>query len=146
MRPVVGDALPSFSRQTSLENWNRFAAVNDEFIAVHMDDDAGRRAGNPSGAFGMGNLRLSYVMNMLRNWCEGRGEVRAIELRYRELNQKGDVLTAVGFVTAVAEHEDEIRVELSVDVVNQHGTSTAPGKATVSFPSRPLNNGCSNPG
>ena len=49
---AVGDELPVWSRETGLLNWNRFAAVNDEFFEVHMDDAAARAAENPQGAFG----------------------------------------------------------------------------------------------
>lgn len=132
-RPEVGEELPSFSRQTSFDNWNRFAAVNDEFIPVHMDDEAGRQAGNPAGAFGMGNLRLSYLMNMLRNWHGDTGWVSEIEIRYRALNQKGDLLTAVGSVTSVEGAGEQLTVEIALDVYNQHGVSTAPGRAVVRF-------------
>ena len=52
----VGDAMPTWSRQTSFMEWNRYAAVNDEFVPFHMDDEAGRAAQNEQGAFGMGNL------------------------------------------------------------------------------------------
>jgi acyl dehydratase len=134
--PEVGDELPRFSRRTGLESWNRFAAVNDEFVPIHMDDAAGRRAGNPAGAFGMGNLRLSYLMNMLREWCGDEGDVVAIEVRYRGLNQKGDVLTTTGRVTAVDRREHALVVDVTLDVVDQRGRSTAPGTATVSFPVR----------
>jgi hypothetical protein len=40
----VGDELPPFVRTTGFDNWNRYAAVNDEFVPIHMDDDAGRAA------------------------------------------------------------------------------------------------------
>ena len=40
----VGDALPPWSRKTDFMNWNRYAAVNDEFVYIHMDDEAGRAA------------------------------------------------------------------------------------------------------
>ena len=33
-----------------------------------MDDEAGRRAGNEQGAFGMGNLRYAYIVNALHAW------------------------------------------------------------------------------
>ena len=46
----VGDAMPNWSRQTSFMNWNRYAAVNDEFVPFHMDDEAGRAAQNEQGA------------------------------------------------------------------------------------------------
>ena len=52
----VGDTLPGWSRQTDFMSWNRYAAVNDEFVYMHMDDEAGRKALNEQGAFGMGNL------------------------------------------------------------------------------------------
>ncbi len=52
----VGQELPGFKRRTDLMNWNRYAAVNDEFIPIHMDDEAGRQGQNEQGAFGMGNL------------------------------------------------------------------------------------------
>ena len=42
----VGDAMPTWSRQTSFMEWNRYAAVNDEFVPFHMDDEAGRAAQN----------------------------------------------------------------------------------------------------
>ena len=64
----VGTRIPTFVRTTHFEEWNRYAAVNDEFVPIHMDDTAGRAAGNESGAFGMGNLRLSYLVNMLQSW------------------------------------------------------------------------------
>lgn len=136
MAPHVGDELPPFSRRTTLESWNRFAAVNDEFVPVHMDDEAGRGAGNANGAFGMGNLRLSYLMNLLRGWCGDDGEVVAVEVRFRGVNQKGDVLTAVGRVTSIDTREGETVAELAIDVLDQHGSSTTPGTATVSFPQR----------
>jgi acyl dehydratase len=131
---TVGDALPPFTRQTTIESWNRFAAVNDEFIPIHMDDEAGQQAGNPAGAFGMGNLRLSYLMNLLRDWCGDEGDIRAVDVRYTALNQKGDVLTAVGTVRDVKEGTGELVVTIDVDVLNQEQVSTAPGRAVVAFP------------
>ena len=64
----VGDQLPKWSRKTSFAEWNRYAAVNEEFVPFHMDDEAGRRAGNEQGAFGMGNLRYAYIVNALHAW------------------------------------------------------------------------------
>src|SRR5262245_54155722 len=65
---ALGDELPVFERQTDLMNWNRFAAVNDEFAYIHMDDSAGLAAGQ-GGAFGMGALRIAFMLNSLRDWA-----------------------------------------------------------------------------
>jgi hypothetical protein len=55
-----GDHVPALERTTVFAHWNRYAAVNDEFIDVHMSTDAAQAAGQPD-VFGMGNLRVAYV-------------------------------------------------------------------------------------
>jgi hypothetical protein len=129
-----GERLPPFVAPRGLEAWNRFAAVNDEFVAVHMDDDAGRRAGNEAGAFGMGNLRLSYIANMLRGWAGDDAQIRELRVEYRSRHQKDDVLTATGTVVTVEAADGEGLVTVDVDVVTEDGRSTAPGTAVVAFP------------
>ncbi|OBF24855.1 MaoC/PaaZ C-terminal domain-containing protein [Mycobacterium sp. ACS4331] len=134
----VGDRIPEFVRTTGFAEWNRYAAVNDEFIPIHMDDEAGRAAGNEGGAFGMGNLRLAYLTNMLRSWMGDDGEILSLSAKYRSMNQKGDELRAVGEVVGkelIDQPEGRIAlVHLKVDVIDQNGTSTTPGQATVALP------------
>jgi len=132
----VGDTLPAWSRKTDFMNWNRYAAVNDEFIYIHMDDEAGRKALNEQGAFGMGNLRYAYIVNALQAWIGDEAEVREIGCQFRAINQKNDVLTVVGTVTATEVVDGEHRVTLDIDVVNQNGDPTCPGHAVVVVPSR----------
>ena len=80
MTVKVGDELPTFTRETGFANWNRYAAVNDEFVPIHMDDAAGEAAGN-GGAFGMGNLQWAYLHNMLRSWVgEKNAGIKEIDL------------------------------------------------------------------
>jgi len=132
----VGDELPEWSRQTDFMNWNRYAAVNDEFVYIHMDDEAGRAGLNEQGAFGMGNLRYAYIVNALQAWIGDEAEVREIGCQFRAINQKNDVLTVIGKVTEKREEEGEHRVYLEVDVVNQDGQKTCPGTAVVAVPAR----------
>lgn len=132
----VGDLLPAWSRTTNLMHWNRFAAVNDEFMPFHMDDADGRKAGNPDGAFGMGNLRFAYILNALQDWIGDEAEVREIGCQYRVMNQKGDTLTVLGRVVEKLVVEGEARVRLEVNVLNQAGEGTCPGHALVVLPTR----------
>lgn len=129
----IGDQIPAFVRTTHFTEWNRYAAVNDEFIPIHMDDEAGRAAGNESGAFGMGNLRLAYLVNMLRAWIGDDGEIRSLSAQYRAMNQKGDELRGIGEVTGKEIVDGVALVHLKVDVVDQNGKSTTPGQATVAL-------------
>ena len=126
MTVKVGDEVPTFTRETGFANWNRYAAVNDEFVPIHMDDAAGEAAGN-GGAFGMGNLQWAYLHNMLRSWIGENGEILSIEVQFRSPNVKGQTVTAKGVVTAV----DGDVISLDVWTEQQEGTKLAPGSAKV---------------
>ena len=127
----VGTKMPKWSRKTSFAEWNRYAAVNEEFVPFHMDDEAGRRAGNEEGAFGMGNLRYAYIVNALRDWIGDTGIVREVGCQYRAINQKDDVLTVVGEVTEKTSENGRTILRLEVDVVNSDGKPTCPGHAVL---------------
>ena len=132
----LGDEMPAWSRQTDFMHWNRYAAVNDEFVPFHMDDEAGRKAGNPAGAFGMGNLRYAYLANALRDWIGDEAEIREIACQYRAINQKDDVLSVVGKVVEKTVVDGENRIRLEINVINQKGEPTCPGHAIVALPNR----------
>lgn len=126
---AVGQEIPPFQRTTGLHNWNRYAAVNDEFVAIHMDDEAGREAGYPT-AFGMGNLQWSYLHNLLRQWIGEEGRILRLSCQFRAPNTKGMTVTARGRVTAVRGRE----VDLEVWTESDDGAKLAPGTATVTLP------------
>lgn len=131
---AVGQHMTGWTRKTDLMSWNRFAAVNDEFHMIHMDDDAGRAAGNPGGAFGMGNLRYAYLVNALRHWCGDEARLVELSCQYRAINQKGDELCVVGEIVEKAVVDGECRLRFRLDVTNQDGKSTCPGSAWVAWP------------
>jgi len=126
----VGDELAPFVRVTDFPEWNRYAAVNDEFIDVHMSADAARAAGQPD-VFGMGNLRIAYAHNVLHDWLDGRGDVAEFGCQFRGLNFRGDELTTWGRVTAVEERGGLRCAEVELGVRNQAGDETMPATATV---------------
>jgi acyl dehydratase len=131
----VGQEVPPLQRETDFMNWNRYAAVNDEFVYLHMDDAVAKAAGQGE-AFGMGNLRWAYVMNALQDWTGDEAEVRDLSMQFRAINQKHDHLTTQAVVTDKKVEDGEYRVYLDVNVVNQDGVQGAPGKAIVVLPSR----------
>lgn len=127
----VGTVIGPFVRETGLANWNRYAAVNYEFVPIHMDDDAGRAAGM-GAAFGMGNLQISYLHALLREWMGEAGRVNKLQVQFRKPNTKGTV-TASGVVTAVTPSGNDSVVELDVWTENADGSKMAPGTATVTL-------------
>jgi acyl dehydratase len=134
MRHVeVGSEIETFVRQPGLHHWNRYAAVNDEFVPIHMDDEAGRAAGYPS-AFGQGNLQWSYLHNVIRQWMGDEGTIERITCSFRGANVKGQTVTGRGRITSVVDVGDRRVVELDVWTENDAGEPLAPGSARVSFP------------
>jgi hypothetical protein len=126
-----GFQIPPFERVTDLANWNRFAAVNDEFVPIHMDDAAGRKAGYP-GAFGMGNLQASYLHSLLRQWIGPDGRIDALACRYKKPMLRGTQASAQGVVTNRLEVDDRVEFHLSITLAAS-GEVLAEGTATVSL-------------
>ena len=126
----VGDELPVFQRGTGLAEWNRYAAVNEEFVPIHMDDDAGRAAGF-KGALGMGNLQIAYLHNLVRDWLGDRGRILTLSCRFNAPNLKDTVVCARGQVTAVTSRKNGVEVELEVWTTDAVGNRLAPGACTV---------------
>jgi acyl dehydratase len=125
--------IPPFERTTDFEHWNRYAAVNDEFVPIHMDDDAGRAAGYPS-AFGMGNLQWAYLHNVLREWIGVDGRIVRIGCQFRGPNLRGAVVTARASVTAVHPSNGETMYDVDVWTEDASGAKIAVGHATVARP------------
>jgi acyl dehydratase len=126
----AGDELPPFTRVTGLDNWNRYAAVNDEFVPIHMDDEAGRKAGYPT-AFGMGNLQLAYLHNLVRDWLGDDGVIVSLSCQFRAANTRGMTVTARGVVTAVREVDGRRLADIELWTEDGDGRKLAPGRATV---------------
>lgn len=124
-----------FQRKTDFMHWNRYAAVNDEFVYIHMDDEAGKAAGQ-SGAFAMGNLRFAYLHNMLRHWIGNTGRIKKVSIQYRGFILKNDTCICKGKVTKKYTENGEHLVDLEIGVENQDGASRDRGTATVALPSR----------
>lgn len=130
-----GQEVPPFQRTTDLMYWNRFAAVNDEFVYVHMDDEFARQRGE-KGVLAMGHLSFSHLHNMLRAWIGDSGRIKRVACQYRRINYKGDTITSRGRVVKKYGQEGDNLVDLEVWVENQNGEVITPGTATVALPSR----------
>ena len=131
----VGDTFPPFTRDSGLPYWNRYAAVNDEFWPIHMDDEAGRAAGYPT-AFGMGNLTSAYLHIALHQWFGETARIAAIGTQFRSAVTRGKQIVVRGTVTAVRSVSDERQeVDLDLRAEDAEGSLLAPSTATVVVPS-----------
>jgi len=126
----IGDQLPAFERRTGFAEWNRYAAVNDEFVPIHMDDEAGRAAGLP-GAIGMGLLQVAYLHNLVRDWLDDRGRILTFSCRFNSPNLRNQVVSANGRVTEVTDRADGMEAVLEIWTADEAGNRLAPGTCTV---------------
>ena len=125
-----GAELPPLVRKTGFAHWNRYAAVNDEFVPIHMDDEAGRAAGFPS-AIGMGNLIWAYFHRLLRDWLDGAGRIETVSARYSQPNLRDSTLTLRARVTEVSPADGATRVVLELLAEDDAERRLATGQATV---------------
>lgn len=128
---VPGTSIGDWTRETGLDTWNRFAAVNDEFVSIHMDADAGRAAGMP-GAFGQGNLLVSYLHAAVRDWMGDSGRIVELSAQFRKPNTKGTI-TAGGSITEVTGTDAGTEVRLELWLKDAAGIDLAPATARVLF-------------
>jgi acyl dehydratase len=129
---AVGDELPTFQRESGFAHWNRYAAVNDEFVPIHMDDAAGQASGYPT-AFGMGNLTWAYMHAAIRGWMGESARIVRISTQFRAAITRNNRVSIRGVVTAVRKEGPETIVELDVWAEDATGARLAPGAATVAL-------------
>jgi acyl dehydratase len=127
---TIGMEIPPMQHSPDFAHWNRYAAVNDEFVPIHMDEAAGREAGFES-AIGMGNLQWAYLHNVLEAWAGEAGRLIALSCQFRSANARGQTVTARARVTGLQDVDGQAHVELETWTEDQNGTRVATGNATV---------------
>jgi acyl dehydratase len=121
--------LSGWSREADFPAWNRYAAVNYEFIDIHMDDEAGRRAGFEA-AIGMGNLTLAYLHNAIQRWFGDSSDLRSFRVRFIGPVVRGRTISVSGRVVGLDDQE-HLGVDLELQAVDNLGNQVAEGGARV---------------
>lgn len=132
MDVAVGDKLPLFVREGTVEHWNRFAAVNDEFAAHHWDDEVAKEEGFPA-PFAMAPLQLAFFHAILRDWMGTDGRIVSVSAKLKGPFFKGNTLTAGASVTAVNSANDETVIDLELTQTDETDRAIAIGTAQVAF-------------
>ncbi len=130
MQVSVGDTLPEFVREGTVDHWNRFAAANYEFAAHHWDDAVARDEGFP-GAFAMAPLQQSFIYAMLRGWMGDQGRIEAVNIKLRSPFIRGRTLTTSGEVTGIIERDGSRSVEFNITQTDDQDTLVSEATAVV---------------
>lgn len=115
-----------FVRVADLDAWARFAAVNDEFVAIHMDDAAGRAAGL-DGSIAMGNLTFSHFHVAIGRWF-GQRRIERISIRFVAPVVRG---TRVEVRTYHVTEDEQGRTHLRIEARDAADLLLAEGAAVV---------------
>ena len=129
-----GTGVPSWTREGTLDAWNRFAAVDGVFSGHHMEDAVGRHEGFPAAFISAPNSH-AYVHAMLRSWLDGTGRIVRVDVRLKNPLVRGRTLESGGRVAALRHEADEVFVDLDIWQVDDEGTQLGVGTATVALPS-----------
>jgi len=131
----VGDQIPSFAKQATLMELNRFAGSNDEFVLIHMDREYSVSVGLPD-VIVMGNLKCAYLSRMLMSWIGEEGTLRKIASSYRGMDIPSDTMVCKGIVTDKYTKDGVNYVVCDIWAENERVGKTTPGSAIVTLPSR----------
>jgi acyl dehydratase len=129
----VGDEIPPWTMDSvDPARMKTMAAILRDPYTVHWD-----RAGNALFGFGervinQGPLNLSYIVNMLIEWA-GPTCVRRLTVSFGRPVLDGDSVVARGRVTALEEHDGELRATCDV-TLERDGEVVVSGTAVVACP------------
>ena len=138
----VGTEIPAYPRIVTLMEINRFAGANDEFLLHHMDRDYSKNLEHLPDVIVMGNLKYTYLSNMMNKWVGKEGRLTRLSAQFRGLDFPGPALSkqptmiCKGKVTKKYIQDCNHMVECEVWVENNAGKVTTPGSATVILPFR----------
>lgn len=131
----VGDG-PSVTRIATTRQLVQYAAASGDYTPIHYDKDYAQNAGHERVIL-HGALKSSMLAEMLYDWIGENGMITRLETSYRAVDYPEVPLTLSGTITKKYVDDRSGFLDLDIEIRNQDGTVTTPGKATVSLP---LNN------
>lgn len=102
---------------------------------VHMEESRAGEIG-VAGAYDYGPQRMAWLFNLATHWMGDDAFLWKLYGEIRRFNVVGDTNWLKGKVTRKYEEKGMRLADLEIWAENQRGEVTAPGRATVSLPSR----------
>ena len=114
----VGQALPSLTKQVTVEQIRQYAEASGDRNPIHLDESFARSAGLP-GVIAHGMLTMAFANQMVTDWLGDRSRLKRLQGRYAGMVLPGDEVTCTG--TVVSKDEQARRVVINLVVTNQRG-------------------------
>jgi len=86
-----GQALPSLSKQVTVEQIRQYAEASGDRNPIHLDETFARSAGLP-GVIAHGMLTMAFANQMVTDWLGDRSMLKRLQGRfgYRRLERRCD--------------------------------------------------------
>ena len=128
---VPGAELPSLVKEPTTRQLVMYAGASGDFYEIHYDQDFARAQELP-GVILHGALKSAFLGQLVTDWAGPDGRLRALSVRYREMDVPGDTLTCKGVV--VDKDADAATVRCDIWIENGAGAKTTTGEAVVELP------------
>ena len=127
-----GQALPSLSKQVTVEQIRQYAEASGDRNPIHLDEAFARSAGLP-GVIAHGMLTMAFANQLVTDWLGDRSWLKRLQGRFAGMVLPGDELTCSGSVAS--KQDDSRRVVINLVVTNQRGEKVLnKGVAEAEFP------------
>src|SRR5437899_12136130 len=113
-----GQALPSLSKQVTVEPIRQYAEASGDRNPIHLDETFARSAGLP-GVIAHGMLTMAFANQMVTDWLGDRSMLKRLQGRFAGMVVPGDGVTCSG--SGASKDEATRRVVINVLVTNQRG-------------------------
>jgi hydroxyacyl-ACP dehydratase HTD2-like protein with hotdog domain len=125
----TGDALPSRELHIDTVELFLYNAALWNAHRIHFDHPYATQIEGHAGLVIAGPMLGDYLTQVAVEWMGDAGQLLSLEYSNRRVAYIGEVLQAVGKVSAVDRERAEVTVELAI--VNQTGEITTPGSAVI---------------
>jgi acyl dehydratase len=93
----VGDALPEVSETIERMDLVRYAGASGDFNPIHWSDEIARAVGLP-GVIAHGMYSMGVATRMITAWVGDPAVIRRLRVRFSNMIEPGQTLTAKGEV------------------------------------------------
>lgn len=132
-----GQAVPGLEKgPLTTAHLMRWSAAMENWHKIHYDKPFAIEHDKLPGLLINGSLKQQFLMQLLKDWVGPGGWVWKVSFQFRAMNVVGEKLQMWGRVLDKQDGSDYGLVTLELGIVNDNGTESTPGKATVALPYR----------
>lgn len=133
----VGQQVPGLEKgPLTTAHLMRWSAAMENWHKIHYDKPFAIEHDKLPGLLINGSLKQQFIMQLLKDWVGSAGWVWKVSFQFRAMNVVGEKLQIWGRVLDKQDGPGYGLVTLELGIVNDAGTESTPGKATIALPYR----------